>query len=271
MSDRWTAAVEQGQFLLIGMVHLRPLPGSPAWGGSMAEVVERARADARALNDAGFDGVMVENLGDLPFEPDHLPPAAVAAMAVCAHEVRQELGEAPLMGVNALRNDASAALAVAVATGADFIRVNVHTGSMWTDQGLVQGRACRTLRERRLLAADVAVLADVLVKHAAPTVFVDLGEVARDTVHRGLADGLVVTGSATGARVDPEELAQVSAAVPRHPVLAGSGVAPDSVRYLAPLASGAIVGTFIKVDGKVDAPVDLERARQIVAAREALR
>jgi len=270
MSERWTAAVGQGHFLLLGMVHLLPLPGSPGWGSSMVDVVRRARADAGALRAAGFDGVIVENFGDLPYEPGPLPPAAVAALAVCAHEVRLELGDGPLLGVNALRNDASAALAAAVAAGADLVRVNVHTGSMWTDQGLIQGQASRTLRERRLLATDVAVLADVLVKHAAPTVLVDLAAVARDTVHRGLADGLVVTGAVTGARVDPEELAQVAAAVPRHPVLAGSGVAPDSVRYLAPLASGAIVGTWIKAEGKVHAPVDLARARQLVAARDAL-
>ena len=270
MSDRWTAAMEDGRFLLLGMVHLQPLPGSPRWRGSMAEVVGAARRDAGALREAGFDGVIVENFGDLPFEPDHLPPATVAALAVCAHEVRQELGEDRLMGVNALRNDASAALAVAIAVGADLLRVNVHAGSMWTDQGLIQGRAHRTLRERRMLGAGVAVLADVLVKHAVSPTLVDLGVMARETVHRSLADGLVVTGPATGARVDPEELAQVAAAVPKHPVLAGSGVTPESVRYVAPLASGVIVGTWLKVDGKIDAPVDLERARRMVAAKEAL-
>src|SRR5713101_4601014 len=118
---------------IIGMVHLLPLPGAPRWAGSMEEALARAVEDARALAEGGVDGVMVENFGDAPFYPDHVPPETVAAMTRAARAVVEAV---PVpVGVNVLRNDTAAALAIAVAVGARFIRVNVHTGAMWTDQG----------------------------------------------------------------------------------------------------------------------------------------
>ncbi len=253
-------------FLLLGMVHLGPLPGSPRWSGSLAGVVEAARRDARILREAGFGGVIVENYGDVPFLPEGLPPETVAALTVCAAGVARELaGSGCLLGINALRNDAAAALGIAVAVGADLIRVNVHTGAMWTDQGLIRGRAHETLRRRAALGAGVAILADVLVKHGAPVSPMTAPAAAREAVDRGLADGLVVTGPSTGAPVDPEELGSVGDAVPV-PVLAGSGVDPESLPRLRPLCSGAIVGTWVKENGDTEAPVDPERARALVAA-----
>lgn len=111
----------------------------------MDEISDRAAKDARTLKEAGFDAVIVENYGDLPFPPTTLPPASVAAMAVVANQVRQAAGMP--IGINALRNDALAALGIAVAAGASFIRVNVHTGVSATDQGLLEGRADETLRD----------------------------------------------------------------------------------------------------------------------------
>src|SRR5437764_8017935 len=128
---------------IVGMVHLLPLPGSPRWAGSLEEVLRRAVEDARALAEGGVDGVMVENFGDTPFYPEQVPPETVAAMTRAARAVVEAVGVP--VGVNVLRNDAAAALGIAVAVGARFIRVNVHTGAMWTDQGLLQGRAHETI------------------------------------------------------------------------------------------------------------------------------
>ncbi|MCH8148011.1 MAG: BtpA/SgcQ family protein, partial [Planctomycetes bacterium] len=148
---------------LIGVVHLPPLPGSPRHIFTMDEIVVRAVADARALVDAAFDACIIENFGDAPFFSDTLPPTSVAAMAVVAAQIRRETKL--ILGVNALRNDACAALGIAVAVGASFVRVNVHTGVAATDQGLLEGRAAETLRMRKLLGAPIAILADVHVKH----------------------------------------------------------------------------------------------------------
>jgi membrane complex biogenesis BtpA family protein len=250
---------------LIGMVHLLPLPGSPRWNGSMARVVDAALADARALAEGGIDTLIVENWGDAPFPPGRVETSAVAALAVVAAEIRRAQPSATL-GINVLRNDGRSALAVAVAVGAAFIRVNVHAGAVLTDQGIVQTDAHALLRERRLVSADVAILADVQTKHAAPLAHVEIELEARDVVHRGLADAVIVSGPATGEPTALADLKRVRSAVPDVPVLVGSGVTPERASELLSVADGLIVGTYVKRDGDVDQPVDPARVRRLVDA-----
>jgi uncharacterized protein len=250
---------------LIGMVHVAPLPGSPRWDGSMDRVVAAAVADARALIEGGMDALLIENHGDAPFTPGRVEAATVAALAVVAREVRSALPGATL-GINVLKNDARSALAVACAVGARFIRVNVHAGAVVADQGLVQSEAYGTLRDRRLLGADVRIFADVGGKHATPLAPVDLEQHARDLRHRGLADGLVVSGPATGAATDLADIKRVRGAVPNVPILVGSGATPDTAAELLSIADGLIIGTSLKRNGDVTAPVDPERVRRLVAA-----
>lgn len=252
---------------LIGMVHLLPLPGSPRWSGSMDEVIEGALGDARALAAGGIDALLVENHGDVPFVRERVDAATVAAMVRILTEVRRSVALA--VGVNVLKNDAQSALAVAVATGACFARVNIHTGAVVADQGLIQPEAAATLRYRRLLSADVKIFADVQAKHGVPLAPVDLEQEARDCVSRGLADALVVSGKATGAATPLEDVKRVRSAVPETPLLVGSGVTPDSVAELLSVADGAIIGTFLKRDGRLANPVDPERVRRVVEATRA--
>lgn len=249
---------------LIGMVHLAPLPGAPSFGGSMDAVVERAVADARALHGAGLDGVMVENYNDVPFYPDRVPAETVAAMAVCVREVVRSV---PVpVGVNVLRNDGLSALGVAAATGARFVRINVHTGVMAADQGLLTGRAYETVRARQALGARVAIFADVWVKHAAPFPGAELEQAAEDTYVRGLADALIVTGSGTGKATDLARVELVRRAVPEAPVLVGSGVTVETASEVLAVAHGAIVGSVLCRDGVAGRGVDPERAAALVAA-----
>ena len=250
---------------LIGMVHVGPLPGSPRWAGSMERVVAAALDDARALVEGGMDALLVENYGDAPFTPARVEPATVAGLAVVAREIRRALPQAPL-GINVLKNDARAALAIACAVGARFIRVNVHAGAVLADQGVVHSDAYGTLRDRRLLGVDIAIFADVGGKHAVPLAPVDLEQHARDLTHRGLADGLVVSGHATGAATPIEDLKRVRSAVPDVPLLVGSGVTPETAAELLSVADALIVGTAVKRDGDVGAPVDPERVRRLVSA-----
>jgi membrane complex biogenesis BtpA family protein len=250
---------------LIGMVHLLPLPGSPRWAGSMERVVAAALGDARALVDGGMDALLVENYGDAPFTPGRVEASTVAALSVVAHEIRRALPAVPL-GVNVLKNDARAALAVACAAGAAFIRVNVHAGAVLADQGIVHSDAYGTLRERRLLGADVALFADVQGKHAVPLAPVELEQEARDLVHRGLADALIVSGKATGEATPLGDVKRVRSAAGGVPLLVGSGVTPESVVELLSVADAVIVGTSVKRDGDVRNPVDPSRVRRLVAA-----
>jgi hypothetical protein len=254
------------------MVHLPPLPGSPFWRGErLAAIVERSKRDAEALLEEGLDGYLIENFGDAPFFPERVPPHVLTMMTRIALALpRAGLKDSPaIIGVNVLRNDALGALAVAAAAGLDLIRVNVHSGAMVTDQGIIEGRAAETLRARSLLATPVAILADVLVKHAeplAPRSLKDPGAHARELVERAGADALVVTGPATGAPTDFARLRAVSRAVPGHPLFAGSGVTPRTVGRILEIADGAIIGTALKVDGDVRSPVDPRRVRAMVRA-----
>lgn len=259
---RLVERVRSGDKLLVGVVHLLALPGSPGHS-SRSEVTERALADARALASAGFAGFVLENFGDAPVFPDQVPPSTVAEMSVLAERLRVAVGPELLVGVNVLRNDAAAALSIAAAAGGDFVRVNVHTGVAFADQGMLVGRAHDTLRLRRALAADVAILADVAVKHALMPAGFSLERAAEDTVHRGLADGLIVTGTGTGSATARADLDTVRAAIPRVPLFAGSGVTDETLAGTLRVADGVIVGTWLKQNGDVHRPIDPERARAL--------
>jgi len=249
---------------LIGVIHLPALPGSACHRLSMDEIVDRALADARTLREAGFDAAIIENFGDVPFTASALPPASAAAMAVVADQVRR--GGGLRVGINALRNDAVAGLGIAAAVGASFIRVNVHTGVYATDQGLIEGRAAETLRYRKQLGSRIAILADVHVKHATPISEPDISRAAKDTAYRGLADGLIVTGRATGEAVDVEELRRVREAVPDRRVFVGSGATASTVASLLTIASGVIVGTGLKPGGDASQPIDAALATAFARA-----
>ena len=256
---------------LIGVIHLPPMPGDPKAGAdtSFTQVVDHALRDVDALVSGGVHGIIVENFGSAPFQKgdagNRLPPHQVALMARVVGACVASAG-LPI-GVNCLRNDAQSALGIAAATGAQFIRVNVHSGAYLTDQGIIEGEAWRTLRYRKELGAEnVAILADVLVKHAEPLVPVDPVTATEDCLKRGLADGVVVTGRATGQPIETERLKTVHQAAAGKPVYLGSGLTLDSVSALMPYATGAIVGTALKQGGNVLAPVDSERVKLIAEA-----
>jgi hypothetical protein len=254
---------------VIGMVHLRALPGSPRWEGDMGAVVRAALEDARALADGGADALVVENHGDVPFTAGRVDAASVAGMAVAIAEIRRQLS-LPI-GVNVLKNDVRSALAVAAATGARFVRVNVHVGAVAADQGVIQSEAHDTLRYRRLLGLDIRILADVQAKHGVPLAPVPIEQEARDCWERGLADALVVSGVATGEPTPMSDLKRVRSAVPEAPLLVGSGATAETVAELLSVADAVIVGTSLKRDGRLANPVDVERVRRLVAAARGAR
>lgn len=249
---------------LIGVVHLAALPGSPNFGGDLKPCLEAAASDARLLAEAGFDAVIVENFGDYPFYTDNVPAVTVAAMTRAVSGVADAV-ELPV-GVNVLRNDALAALSIAAATGAAFIRVNVLAGAMTTDQGLISGRAAEVMRLRSALKVDVEVFADVMVKHAAPPPGLTIEQATADTVERAMADAVIVSGDATGDEPELEQVRRVAGAAGATPVLLGSGVTEANVAGLLAVADGAIVGTALKVDGITTNPVDPRRAAAFVRA-----
>jgi uncharacterized protein len=247
---------------VIGMVHLLPLPGAPK-SASMREIRAAALADAKALASGGVDGILIENYGDAPFTGGTVEPQVIAAMSVLAAEIRA--AAALPIGINVLRNDAHSALAVALASRASFIRVNVHIGSAETDQGHLDGRAYETLRYRAALRAPVAIFADVFVKHARPAAGMDLEAAARDTVYRGSADALLVTGSETGSAPDADRLRRVQKAVPGCPVLVASGVTAENIGTFRE-ADGYIIGSALERGGRAGNRVERRRVQALVRA-----
>jgi membrane complex biogenesis BtpA family protein len=241
------------------MVHLLPLPGSPGYGGSMRNVVKTAVADAGELASAGFPALMIENFGDVPFHADSVAAETIAAITVAVGAVLE--ATTLDVGVNVLRNDVMAALGIAAATGASFVRVNVLTGVMYTDQGPIVGRAAEALRKRQNLVPTVEIWADVMVKHAAAPYGVDARQAAADTIERGLADAVIVSGSGTGAEPDIHEATIVRASVPKDTrVVIGSGANVDNLSKLMDVADTVIVGSAIKLDGDANNRVDPVRA-----------
>jgi len=259
---------------IIGMVHLRPLPGAPAATAGLTGVCEAAQRDAERLVEGGVDGLIVENYGDSPFYPDDVPKHTVAAMTRVAATVKEAV-DCPI-GVNVLRNDAQAALSVAAAVEADFIRVNVHTGLKATDQGLIEGQAHETLRLREQLGVDCEILADLAVKHASQIGSgQSIANEFSDCVDRAFADGVIVSGDATGQQVDSDTLTEaVEARQARGcgtPIFVGSGVTAKSVDEQLAVADGAIVGTALKEGAVTTNPVSVERVEQFMDRVETVR
>ncbi len=249
--------LDEGGRSLIGVVHLGPLPGSPRSFRPLRETIEGAIEDALAWRRGGADAILVENFGDSPFFPGTVPPETVAAVTAAAIAVAESV-DLPI-GINVLRNDGEAALAAAVAAGGLFIRVNALTHAFVSDQGILEGNAHRLLRKRKALGVPVSILADLLVKHAAPLAPFDPILAAREMTGRGGADGLVITGGATGDPVDPGFLEEVAGAVGTVPLFVGSGVTPENIDTCLPHAAGFIVNTWCEKEGRIDS----ERVREI--------
>ncbi|MGB7247827.1 MAG: BtpA/SgcQ family protein [Phormidesmis sp.] len=250
----------------IGVIHLLPLPASARWQGDLQAVIARAEQEATALASGGAHGLIVENFFDAPFPKSQVDPAVVSAMSLVVQRLRQ-LVTLPI-GINVLRNDAHSALAIATCSGASFIRVNVLTGVMATDQGLIEGEAHELLRYRRELGSEVKILADVLVKHARPLGMPNLAAVVQDTIHRGLADGVILSGWATGEPPTVEDLRLARTAAGNTPVLIGSGASVDNIGQLIRLADGVIVSSSLKRKGQIEQPIDPIRVREFVTALE---
>lgn len=255
---------QQHRKVFIGVVHLKALPGAPRCRTSMTEIIRFAVADAVAYERGGAHAIFIENFGDVPFTKSAVAPETIAAMAAVGCAVRAAV-KLPI-GYNVLRNDARAALALCAACGGDFIRVNVHSGAMLTDQGVIEGDAYHTLRERERIAPLAQIFADVHVKHAVPLGDWSLEDAAHDTHERGLADALIVSGVGTGQAADLADVETVRRACPSAKILLGSGVNAANVKSFLRVADGVIVGSSLKKDGKLANPVDVKRVAALVRA-----
>jgi uncharacterized protein len=255
--------------VVIGMIHVRPLPGTPRWASDFEAVVARAAEEACVLKDAGVDAVMIENMHDVPYLKGEVGPEITAAMAVVGRTVK--LAGLPT-GVQILAGANRHALAVALAAGLDFVRVEGFVFGHVADEGYIDACAGELLRYRRAIGAEhVAILADIKKKHSshAVTADVDIVETARAAAFFG-ADGVIVTGSSTGVPADLDELSRVKTATTAA-VLVGSGVTVDNLELYLPHCDGVIVGSHLKADGRWENPVFAPRVEAFMARVRELR
>lgn len=251
---------------IIGMVHLWPLPGAPGYSGyGMETILDQARRDAEALLQGGVDGLIVENMWDLPFYAStDVQMEAVTAQAVAARKVA-EMADVPV-GVNVIHNGWQAELAIAVAAGLDFVRVCILTGArLWDTGDLDHGCAANLLRRRKELGAEhLKLFADVDKKHSLPFPGLDL-ETHIEWTEFYRADALIVSGRMTGDAPPLEKVRQAKETATR-PILMGSGTTAENIAEFLAYADGAIVGSSLKVNGVAENPVDVERVRRYMAA-----
>jgi membrane complex biogenesis BtpA family protein len=250
---------------IIGMVHCWPMPGAPGYTGYGVEtVVEHAVRDAEALAEGGVDGLIVENMWDIPFRAgSHIQPESIAAHAVVAAAVRRAV-DLPL-GINVVHNGGVALLGIALAAGASFMRVCMFTGAgVWDAGDWDEGCAAGLMRRRAELRAEhIKIFADVDKKHSVRFPGIDLATHVEWTRFFG-ADALIVSGRMTGDAPDLDKVREAKALAGDTPVLVGSGTDERNVAAFLGVADGAIVGTSLKVDGLCENPVDVDRVRRLV-------
>jgi len=269
--------IEGGSKFLIGVVHLPRLPNTSYRGEiSISSLIDKAVEDASLLVNEGFDAVLIENFGDSPYLKRVRDPLTIASMTVIVKEVVKNV-KAPV-GINLLRNSGREAYSIAVATGAKFIRVNALVETLVTDSGVIEPEAPK-LRSVRINYPGVEIFADVVCKHAASLTFTHkyhqllglsdkaydeaLESLVSDLIERGGANAIVVTGLKTG--VEPEEyLLKKVKEFSKVPVLIGSGLNPQNAGKLLKYADGAIVGSYIRENGKAGNPISLSRVRELV-------
>jgi len=252
---------------VIGVVHLPPLPGSPDYMGSFEDVLERAVRDVKNLVENGVDAIIVENFMDTPYSIRVRNPETIAAFSIISWELKK-IVDCPI-GLNLLRNSGPEAYAIACIINADFIRVNALVEHIWAPEGLLTPVAREIMLKRRSLNCyDVAVFADVNVKHGKPVM--DLDMAVREAITRGKADAVIVTGKHTSEPPDPSTAYYVKS-ISDKPVVIGSGITPDNIRLYWDLADGFIVGTYFKVKSITTNPVDPSKVRRLMTLVNKLR
>ena len=248
---------------VVGVIHVGALPGTPRSTRTVAELVASASDEAKLYRECGVDGVIVENMHDVPYMRGEVGPEIVAAMTAIAGEVKSQC-RLPV-GIQILAGANVEAMAVAHAARLDFIRAEGYAYAHVADEGLIQASAARLLRYRRTIGADrVQVWADVKKKHSAHAITADvsLGDTAETVEFMG-ADCVIVTGSVTGQapKVADVQEAKTHCGLP---VFLGSGISERNIEEFYRQADGFIIGSAFKVDGLWSNTIDPARVTKFM-------
>ncbi len=249
--------------IIYGVVHLKSLPGSPGNYLHLDEIIELAQEDVNNLIFGGVDGIIIENFGDTPFVKDDISKRTLASFTTVVENI--EYDRDIKVGINVLRNDGISALSIAEATKADFVRINVlNNVMMYTDQGMIEGKAHEIAQFKNSLNKEIEIYADVFVKHAVPPEGSKIENHTEELIHRAGADVVIVTGDGTGHQINIEDLNKVRDIVPQGKLAIGSGVNEENIEQYVDLADILIVGTNFKVDQDVSKRVDQRSVEQLI-------
>jgi len=248
--------------LVYGVVHLQSLPGSPSNRISLDEIIDHAQEDVDNLIFGGVDGIIIENFGDTPFVKDDISKRTLASFTTVVENLSIERDIK--VGINVLRNDGIAALSIAEATKSNFVRINVLNNTMFTDQGIIEGKSHEINQFKSTLNKVVEIYADVFVKHAVPPPGSKIENHTAELIHRAGADVVIVTGDGTGHEINMDDLERVRNIVPEGKLAIGSGVNSANVVAYQELADILIIGTSFKFDNNVSKKVDINRVEEII-------
>ena len=247
---------------IFGVIHLKGLPGSTSNNLPLDEIIHLAQNDIEALTKGGVHGLIIENFGDAPFVRDDLSKRSLVSFTTVVSKLN--IDEHLKIGINVLRNDGFSALAIAEATNADFVRINVLNNIMYTDQGIIEGKAYEISQLRSTLSKNIEVFADVFVKHATPPYGSKIENHAKELVERAGADVVIVSGDGSGEETDISDLRKIRNVVPDGKLAIGSGLTINNIEEFSKVSDIGIIGTDFKVDGVLDNPVELKRVKDIV-------
>jgi membrane complex biogenesis BtpA family protein len=248
---------------VIGVIHVGALPGTPRSSQSVAELVRIARDEARVYREGGVDGVIIENMHDVPYLKGAVGPEIVAAMTAIGLEVKSECGLP--VGIQILAGANIEAMAVTHAAGLDFIRAEGYAYAHVADEGIIEASAAKLLRFRKMIGAErVQVWTDVKKKHSAHAITADvsLGQTAETVEFMG-ADCVIVTGSVTGEAPKVAEVKEAKSHC-NLPVFLGSGISEANIKEFYNEADGFIIGSAFKVDGLWSNTIDPARVTRFM-------
>lgn len=248
---------------IIGMVHVQALPGTPGHRFAVREIIRQAKAEAKIYLNSGIDGIMVENMHDIPYVNGEVGHEVSTVMSIIAYEVKNVTGLP--VGIQILAAANMTALAAAHAASVDFIRAEGFVFAQIADEGFMSSDAGNLLRYRRHIEAeDVLIFTDIKKKHASHAITgdVDIKRTAK-AAEFFLSDGLIVTGHSTGLETDIKDVKQVRAAT-KMPLLIGSGITPENINEYVPYSDGFIVGSYFKKDGLWQNSPDPERIARLL-------
>ena len=253
--------------LVIGMIHLDALPGTPKYSGNVNKIIENAIAEAELYKNAGLKGIMIENMHDVPYLNNSSGPEITSTMAIVAYAIKKKTNL--IVGIQVLASANKEAIAIAHSANIDFIRAEGFVFAHVADEGTTEANAGKILRYRKQIGADnVMIFTDVKKKHSSHSITSDVSIVeTAKAAEFFLSDGIIVTGSSTGAEADISELSDVKQNS-KLPIIIGSGVTAENIDKYYNLADVFIIGSYFKIDGNWENGIDVKRVETFLKKLE---